>query len=275
MSHLIPHPPSAALDGRVALVTGANHGIGAATAMALAGRGADVLMTYLVTGEPDELDLYDRQRAQDGSLVQEAIWAMGRQCHRVEADLCDVSAPERLFDAAEEHLGLVSVLVHNASGWANDSFAAGGSDAAGRAHRPLTFSSIQTQWEVDGRAGALLMSEFIERHRAHSADWGRIVTLTSGTGGAFPGEVSYGAAKASLISYTLSAAAEMAADGVTANVVYPPVTDTGWINDEVRNFVASDHEHHHIAEPDEVAEVIAWLCAEAGRLVTGNVIRLR
>ncbi|MCB1029038.1 MAG: SDR family oxidoreductase, partial [Microthrixaceae bacterium] len=69
--------------------------------------------------------------------------------------------------------------------------------------------------------------------------------------------------------------AEMAADGVTANVIYPPVTDTGWITDAVRDFVAGDHEHHHIADPAEVAEVIAWLCADAGRLVTGNVIRLR
>jgi 3-oxoacyl-[acyl-carrier protein] reductase len=101
------------------------------------------------------------------------------------------------------------------------------------------------------------MAEFIQRHRSRHADWGRIVTLTSGEGRAFPGEVSYGAVKAALISYTLSAAAEMAADGVTANVVYPPVTDTGWITDEVRAFVATDLDHHHVADPDEVAEVIA------------------
>ncbi len=267
------------LEGRVALVTGANHGIGAATALALAGRGADVVVTYLAGegdgADSDAADDYDRQRAQDGSGVQAAVEAMGRRCVRVEADLRDPGVPTRLFEAAEEHLGPVSVLVHNASGWSKDSFASGGTDAAGRANTGLTPETIQGQWEVDARAGALLMWEFIARHRARNADWGRIVTLTSGTGGAFPGEVSYGAAKASLISYTLSAAAEMAADGVTANVVYPPVTDTGWINDEVRDFVASDHEHHHIADPEEVADVIAWLCAEAGRVVTGNVIRLR
>lgn len=55
----------------------------------------------------------------------------------------------------------------------------------------------------------------------------------------------------------------------------PPVTDTGWITDDVRAFVANDFDHHHIAEPSEVAEVICWLCGEAGRIVTGNVIRLR
>ena len=101
------------------------------------------------------------------------------------------------------------------------------------------------------------------------------MTLTSGEGRQFPGEVSYGAAKAALISYTLSAAAEMAADGVCANVLYPPVTDTGWITDDVRAFVDGDHDHHHIASPREVADVIAWLCADAGRIVTGNIIRCR
>jgi 3-oxoacyl-[acyl-carrier protein] reductase len=119
------------------------------------------------------------------------------------------------------------------------------------------------------------LAEFIQRHRTLLADWGRIVTLTSGEGRAFPGEVSYRAGTPALISYTLSAAAEMAGDGVDANVVYPPVTDTGWITDEVRAFVAGDMDHHHIADPSEVADVIAWLCADAGRIVTHNIIRLR
>lgn len=262
------------LEGRVALVTGANHGIGASTALALAERGAGVLATYLA-GDASGTAEYDRRRAEDGSRVRTAIELMGRRCLVVEADLRDTDAPARLFQAAEEHLGPVSVLVHNASGWSKDSFAPDAADVAGRANSALTNETVQGQWEVDARAGALLMARFIHAHRARAAEWGRIVTLTSGTGGAFPGEVSYGAAKASLISYTLSAAAEMAADGVTANVIYPPVTDTGWITDEVRQFVANDHEHHHIAQPEEVAEVIAWLCAEAGRVVTGNVIRLR
>ncbi len=69
--------------------------------------------------------------------------------------------------------------------------------------------------------------------------------------------------------------AEQVLDGVTANVVHPPVTDTGWITDEVRAFVETDQEHHHIATPDEVAETVVGLCADASHLVTGNVIRLR
>lgn len=265
--------PEQPIAGRVALVTGANHGIGAATAMALANEGADVLITYLRSaGSGSD---YEEQRAQDGSSVVSAIEQMGRSCHEMESDLRDPQVPAALFNAAEAHLGPVSILVHNASGWTKDSFAAGGPDPLGRPQAPVTLESVDAPLEVDARAGALLMAEYIRRHRERNAEWGRIVTLTSGEGRAFPGEVSYGAAKAALISYTLSAAAEMAVDGVTANVVYPPVTDTGWITDDVREFVEKDLDHHHIASPGEVADVIAWLCGRAGRIVTGNIIRLR
>lgn len=73
----------------------------------------------------------------------------------------------------------------------------------------------------------------------------------------------------------MSASVELAPLGITANVVYPPVTDTGWVNDAVREAIAGDPDLTHIAEPEEVAGVIAWLCTDGARLVTGNVIRLR
>ncbi|MGB5759713.1 MAG: SDR family oxidoreductase [Acidimicrobiales bacterium] len=266
-----PHP----LSGQVALVTGANHGIGAATATALAALGADVAITYLRTGDPNRSDHYNTARAADGSRTRESVEACNRRALTVEADLSDAEVPKRLFDQIESDLGPVSVLVHNASGWRKDSFAPRRLDAVGRTSHMVDRDSIDSQLHVDARAGALLLAEFINRHRARRKTWGRIVTLTSGEGRQFPGEVSYGAGKAALISYTLSAAAEMAGDGVTANVVYPPVTDTGWITQEVRDFVANDFDHHHIAEPAEVADVIAWLCSDAGRIVTGNIIRLR
>jgi 3-oxoacyl-[acyl-carrier protein] reductase len=262
-------------EHRVAVITGANHGIGAATALALAQGGADVLVTYLRTTDPTQSAAYREQRAQDGAAITAAVSALGRRCVAVEADLADASVPASVFDVAERELGPVNVLVHNASGWRKDTFASVDLDLLGRPNAPVTPATIDANFQVDARAGALLLWEFIGRHRARGADWGRIVTLTSGGMTGFPGEVSYGAAKSALVSYTLSAATEMAADGVCANVVHPPVTDTGWIDDQVRAFVAVDTEHHHVASPDEVADVIAWLCSEAGRIVTGNVIRLR
>jgi 3-oxoacyl-[acyl-carrier protein] reductase len=101
------------------------------------------------------------------------------------------------------------------------------------------------------------------------------VGLSSGGPLGFPEEVSYGAAKAALTNYTMSAAFELAPFGVTANMVYPPITDTGWVNDAVRAERDRRPDLIHIAEPEEVAEVIAYLCSDAARLITANTIHLR
>jgi 3-oxoacyl-[acyl-carrier protein] reductase len=67
------------------------------------------------------------------------------------------------------------------------------------------------------------------------------------------------AAKAAQVNYTMSATLEPAHQGITANMVYPPVTDTGWVTDAVRDVVRSSPTHIHVASPEEVAEVIATL----------------
>ena len=267
------------LTGRVAVVTGANHGIGAATAAALAGLGADVAVAYLAytpaDHDPGRPDAYRTQREQGPEPTVAAIEATGRRAITLEADLADAAAPARIFAEAETALGPVSILVNNASAWRKDTFSPGRDDPLGRHHDQLTGETALPQLLVDARGGALLIAELAASVRRHGLGWGRIVGLTSGGTMGFPGEVSYGAAKAALDNYTMSASAELAADGITANVVHPPVTDTGWVTDEVRAFVATSHEHHHVARPAEVAEVIAWLCTDAARLVTGNLLRLR
>jgi 3-oxoacyl-[acyl-carrier protein] reductase len=267
------------LTGRVAVVTGANHGIGAATAAALAGLGADVAVAYLAytpaDHDPGRPDAYRTQREQGPESTVAAVEAAGSRAVALEADLTDAGAPARIFAEAQDALGPVSILVNNASAWRKDTFSPGRDDPLDRHHDQLTGETALPQLLVDARGGALLIAELAASVRRHGLGWGRIVGLTSGGTMGFPGEVSYGAAKAALDNYTMSASAELAADGITANVVHPPVTDTGWVTDEVRAFVATSHEHHHVAEPAEVAEVIAWLCTEAARLVTGNTIRLR
>jgi 3-oxoacyl-[acyl-carrier protein] reductase len=272
--------PARPLAGRAAIVTGANHGIGAATAVALARLGADIAVTYLrleLDDEPGRPRAYAAARRADGSEVTAAIDANanGARGVVVEADLADPAGPAWIFDAAESALGPVSILVNNASGWRKDTFSAAPADQVGRSNHPVTAETIDAQLLVDARGGALMMAELAARHRQRAGDWGRIISLTSGGPAGFPGEVSYGAAKAALENYTMSASTELADVGITANVVYPPVTDTGWVTDAVRRFVTESPDHHHVATPEEVAEVIAWLCTDAARLVTGNVIRLR
>ena len=266
------------LDGHVALVTGANHGIGAATAQALAACGAAVVVSYLRIPDPGDAavpEMYRRNRAMNAAHVLAAIEMQGGRAVAVEADLAEPKTSERLFDAAESAFGPVDILINNATGWVADTFSPRPSDRFGHRQLRVSAETIDRQFAVDARGSALLVAEFARRHAARGATWGRIIALTSGGPTGFPNEVSYGAAKAALENYTMSAAFELAALGVTANVVQPPVTDTGWVTDEVRRHVAERSDLIHVASPDEVAGVIAFLVSEDARLITANKIHLR
>lgn len=270
-------PGRGVLAGRVAIVTGANHGIGAATAVALAARGASVLVTYLRledAPDPGTPEAYRVNRARDASAVLAAITEAGGAGRAAEADLSDPQVPAELFDQAERELGPVDILVNNATGWLADTFKASGTDRLGRILTPVSAATFDRLFAVDARGGALMIAEFARRHLARGAGYGRIISLTSGTGG-FPEEVSYGAAKAALNDYTLAAAFELADAGITANVVHPPVTDTGWVTSEVREVVAASQDLVHVATPEQVADVIAYLAEERAGLITGNILRLR
>jgi 3-oxoacyl-[acyl-carrier protein] reductase len=263
----------------VAIVTGANHGIGAATARRLAADGVSVVVTSWQvpvddnTGTPAQYNV-NRMRKSEETVAE--IRAQGGEADRIEADLLQPRSAARIFDFAEATFGSVDILVNNATGWVcGDSFVPGRLDGGGRTMAAVTAEVFDRTFGVDARAAALLMAEFSRRLLSRGGDWGRVVALTSGGHGGFPGEVTYGAAKAALENYTMSAATELGRYGVTANLVHPPVTDTGWVNDEVRALVASSPELVHVAEPDDVAEVVAWLCSDAAGLVTGSVVRLR
>ena len=264
--------------GHTAIVTGANHGIGAATARALARDGSAVLCAFLRTGDPPDPgtpQAYRDNRARDAGDVAAAIRAAGGTAAAVEADLSDPAVPAMLFDAAEERFGPVDILVNNATGWLADSFTAARTDQIGRSLQPVTAETWARQFGVDAMGAALMIAEFARRHIARRGEWGRIVGLTSGGDLGFPEEVSYGAAKAAQVNYTMSAAFELAPYGVTANMVYPPVTDTGWVTDAVRERVAASQALLHVASPSEVADVIAYLASDAAALITANVITLR
>ena len=266
------------LGNHVALVTGGNHGIGAATARILADCGARVLVSYFRLKDehdPGIPKVHRRNRASDAEHVITAIRAKGGKATAVEADLADQTTPRRLFGIAEAELGPVDILVNNATGWLADTFTTEARDRLGRNLVRVSGETFEQQFAVDAGGTATLIAEFARRHTERGATWGRIIGLTSGGPNGFPGEVSYGAAKAALENYTMSAASELAHLGITANVVYPPVTDTGWVTDEVRRLVKESSHYVHIVQPDEVARVIAYLASDYAALITGNVVRLR
>jgi 3-oxoacyl-[acyl-carrier protein] reductase len=274
--HVPDSPLPYDLHGHVAVITGANHGIGAATATALAGCGAAVLLSYLRTSDPEDFpEPYRSNRAQTADDVLAGIHARGGRAVAMEADLRDTSVVPSLFDLAEAELGPVDILVNNATGWVADTFAPGRGHVTGLRSEGVSPATHDQVFSVDARGGALMIAEFARRHIARGATWGRIIGLTSGGPLGFPTEISYGAAKAALENYTMSAAFELAPFGITANIVYPPVTDTGWVNDAVREHVERTPDLIHIVGPDEVAQVIAFLVSDLARLITANIIHLR
>jgi 3-oxoacyl-[acyl-carrier protein] reductase len=105
-------------DRRVAVVTGANHGIGAATAVALARAGVDVLVTYLRLDDdhdPGVPPAYGVQRAAGADEVLSTIESLPGRGAALEQDLTADGAPARIFDDAERRFGPVSILVNNAA----------------------------------------------------------------------------------------------------------------------------------------------------------------
>lgn len=269
------------LTGRVALVTGANHGIGAATEEALARFGARAFVTYLRLTEPRRAPgewcrSYDEVRATASDEVVARIRADGGQADSVEADLADADVPADLFKHAEDALGPVEILVNNADHCSSDTFLpasnAHGSSAGGETMRTLTPESFDAHAAVNARAPALLMSEFARRHLERGGNWGRIVNVSTDGSPGFPTEVSYGATKHALESLTRAGAHELGPLGITVNCVSPGPIQTGYISPEKERSIAETTPLRRVGRPNDVADVIAFLCSDAARWLTSQTL---
>lgn len=231
---------------RTALVTGASTGIGAAIARSLARRGHRVALTY-------------RSREAHARAVAEEI---GGSAHRL--DLGDRDAVLAFARRLEEEEGPVEILVHNA-GMIKDSL--------------LPFLA-EADWDrvldVNLKGPYLLTKALIKGMLGRR--WGRVVTITSASGiiGQL-GQTHYSASKGGLIAFTKSLAREVARYQVTANSVAPGFIDTEILSQMPDDKLAKYLEQVPLARlgrPEEVGEMVAYLCSEAAGYVTGQVLRI-
>ncbi|MDQ1523289.1 MAG: 3-oxoacyl-[acyl-carrier protein] reductase [Pyrinomonadaceae bacterium] len=238
-------------DGQVAIVTGAASGIGRACALELARGGAGIVLVDLA-GE----DLM----TETARLVRDA----GARVASFHANVSDYGKAERIVAETRVRLGGVNILVN----------------AAGTTEDAPVWKMTETQWErvlnvnlkgtfnyIRAVAGAL---------RAQGA--GKIVNVASieALRGRF-GISNYAASKAGVIALTRAAAADLGRDGINVNAVAPGFIRTPMIERlpaEVIEEAARETVFGRIGEPEEVASVVAFLCSEAARHVTGEVIRV-
>jgi 3-oxoacyl-[acyl-carrier protein] reductase len=280
------------LKDRVVLVTGGNHGIGAATAKAFAAQGAKVFITYLCVQpsaeiDPDEANtpgmaMYSAGRARDAAHVVEAIRGAGGEADSWEADLSDPAVIPALYDRVEAVFGPADVVVNNAAHWEPATFIPSGSDLyndfvtqwLNNPVETITAGNHDRAFAVNARAVALMMAEFARRQVQRGATWGRVINISTDGAYCFPTEVTYGASKLAMEAYSRAAAAELGQFGITVNIVSPGPIQTGYIIPAMEAAIDKDTPLGRVGLPEDVADVIVFLASEQARWLTGQTLHV-
>ena len=235
------------LAGKRALVTGASRGIGAAIALALAEKGADVAITY-------------ERSADRATEVVRAIEAKGRRALAIQADSSDPAAVKRSVDEAVAAFGGLDILVNNAA-----------------IALYATIADISVE-DIDALLAVNVRSPMLAAQAAipHLKQGGRIVTIGSAGAERIVGDgaTAYFMTKSALHSFTRGLARELGSRDITVNLVQPGSTDTDMnpANGDFADFQRSLSPLGRYGTPGDVAAAVAFLATPAARHITGTIL---
>ena len=235
--------------GKAAIVTGGSRGIGAAIVRKLAVEGAKVAVGY-------------SRNATAAQQVVAQVRESGGEAVAAQADMGEADQIERLFSRAMEAFGRLDILVNN---------------AAVSEFRPLENTDAvfyERMFAVNARGPLLAM-----RHAAglFGPEGGRIVNISSGiTRSPTPEATVYAASKAALETMTACLAMELGPRGITVNAVAPGVTQTDMLHQvisaERQQAMANETALRRLGQPEDIADVVAFLCSEEARWITGQTV---
>jgi 3-oxoacyl-[acyl-carrier protein] reductase len=285
-NHLEANVINPQLECKTVLITGANHGIGAATARAFAEQGVRVFISFYREPcgySPEDLEkgrqagvggvlLHRAMQQQSADPLVQQICSQGGTAVAFEVDLALVENIPRLFDRCEQELGPVDILVNSHTHSMLDTFDPALETSEDFDIHLASRESIDAHFSTNARAYALMMSEYFRRYLARKARWGRIINVSTDAAHAHQGAISYAASKHAIESYSRSAAIEMGKYGVTVNIVAPGPIQTGYLKPEQEASIAAHAPLRRVGKPEDVAEVIVFLASEQARWLTGQLL---
>ncbi len=239
------------LEGKSAIVTGGSIGIGAAIAVKLAECGANVAINY-------------RKHSEEAEAVILRIKNLGSKGFRVQADISKFEDADKMVKKVMDEFGGIDILVNNAGiNWDG-----------------VIWKMTEEQWDSVLNTNLKGCFNYI---RAVSPVFreqqsGKIINITSinGLRGKF-GQANYSASKAGIIGLTKSVARELGKYGVNVNAVAPGLIETDMMKnaeESVRAAALEDIVLKRIGQPDDVANMVAFLCTVLARHITGEVIKV-
>lgn len=239
----------------IVLITGASRriGIGSSIAKELAQSGWDVALTYW---QPYDASMPWGSDPKEVQLLCQEVESFGGRSIAIEVDLSLVDSAVRIFEIIERDLGSVTAVVMSHCHSVDSDILS------------TSVESFDLHFAINARATWLLVREFGKQFQGEFGT-GRIISITSDhTAGNLP----YGASKGAMDRIVLASAQEFRALGITANVISPGATDTGWMSADLKANIQSRTLLNRIGMPQDCANLVNFLCSQEGGWINGQLL---